>query len=234
MHYAKIHFGDYTKDTTHLTLLEHGVYFQMMRIYYTNEKPLPVEPERVARFIGARSDAEREAVKNVLTEFFTLEADGWHQKRMDAEIERYTERKAINGEIGKLGGRPKKPEVNPQETETVSTSNPQITLTTNHKPLTKITTLASRENRVPHVAWSEAGFSIPDTVKTGFTVAYPAVNLDAEIAKAHAWVLANPKNRKSNWGRFLKGWLQKAQDRAPRAESQPSDWRSDPRFVGAV
>lgn len=135
MHYAKIHFGDYVRDTTHLSLLEHGVYFQMMRLYYTNEKPLPAEAEKVARFIGARMEDERKAVDNILAEFFTLEDDGWHQKRIDEEIARYIERKELNGEIGRLGGRPKKPKENPNGFQTEPTGNPQITLTTNHKPI---------------------------------------------------------------------------------------------------
>jgi hypothetical protein len=46
--------------------------------------------------------------------------------------------------------------------------------------------------------------------------AYPALSLDAELAAAAAWLIANPKNRKSNYARFLNGWMQRAQDRAPR------------------
>lgn len=45
--------------------------------------------------------------------------------------------------------------------------------------------------------------------------AYPAVDLDAELAAMVAWVFANPKNRKSNWERFITHWLKKAQDKAP-------------------
>lgn len=46
--------------------------------------------------------------------------------------------------------------------------------------------------------------------------AYPAINVTTELAAAAAWVLANPKNRKSNYGRFLTAWLKRAQDKAPR------------------
>lgn len=75
--------------------------------------------------------------------------------------------------------------------------------------------LASRDSRASQkVTWTEAGFQIPDSVMAGFKTAYPAAQVEAEIAKAHAWALANPKNRKSQWGRFLNGWLQRAQDRA--------------------
>jgi uncharacterized protein YdaU (DUF1376 family) len=79
-----------------------------------------------------------------------------------------------------------------------------------------------------NVQWTEEGFDIPSSIRAGFSTAYPAIKLDAEIAKAHAWVLSHPKNRKSNWGRFLNNWLQKAQDKAPTVTS----WKDDPRFKG--
>lgn len=46
--------------------------------------------------------------------------------------------------------------------------------------------------------------------------AYPAVDIWAEIHKAESWLLSNPKNKKSNYPRFLTGWLSRTQDRAPR------------------
>lgn len=51
--------------------------------------------------------------------------------------------------------------------------------------------------------------------RTLWATAYPAVNLDAELASAAAWAMENPKNRKSNWGRFIANWLKRSQDRAP-------------------
>ncbi len=51
--------------------------------------------------------------------------------------------------------------------------------------------------------------------------AYPAVNIETEIAKAAAWLVANPANSKSNYPRFLANWLSRAQDRAPRVNSEP-------------
>jgi hypothetical protein len=61
--------------------------------------------------------------------------------------------------------------------------------------------------------------------------AYPALSLDAELARAAAWLIANPKNRKSNYARFLTGWLSRAQDRAPRvaAISNASMARTEPK-----
>lgn len=47
--------------------------------------------------------------------------------------------------------------------------------------------------------------------------AYPAISINVELAKAAAWLKANPKNLKSNYERFLTNWFSRAQDRAPRA-----------------
>ena len=52
--------------------------------------------------------------------------------------------------------------------------------------------------------------------------AYPAIDVPGEIARAAAWLRANPKNRKSNYARFLTNWLSRAQDKAPRCAAPPS------------
>jgi hypothetical protein len=51
----------------------------------------------------------------------------------------------------------------------------------------------------------------PGLVMT-WRVAYPGINIETEIAKAHAWEMANPKQRKVNRARFLNSWLARAQD----------------------
>jgi hypothetical protein len=47
----------------------------------------------VQRLVGARTRAEKVAVEIILTEFFVLEEDGWHNSRCDAEIARYIDGK---------------------------------------------------------------------------------------------------------------------------------------------
>jgi hypothetical protein len=46
--------------------------------------------------------------------------------------------------------------------------------------------------------------------------AYPAIDVEAEIRRAAAWLVSNPKNRKKQLERFINGWLSRAQERAPR------------------
>jgi hypothetical protein len=49
--------------------------------------------------------------------------------------------------------------------------------------------------------------------------AYPAVDVPLEIKAMETWLMANPKNLKSNYERFIVTWLKKAQDKAPRQEA---------------
>jgi phage replication O-like protein O len=58
--------------------------------------------------------------------------------------------------------------------------------------------------------------NIPDALMANWEQAYPALSLEAELSKAAAWIIANPKNKKSNYARFLTNWLTRAQDSAPR------------------
>ena len=41
----------------------------------------------------------------------------------------------------------------------------------------------------------------------------------AEIKAMEAWLLANPNNTKSNYERFITNWLKRAQDKAPRKDT---------------
>lgn len=89
MNYYEHHIGDYAAATAHLSLVEDAVYTRMIRRYYLQEGPLPADVAQVARLVGARDSQDLEAVEAVLAEFFTLAADGWHNKRCDEEIARF-------------------------------------------------------------------------------------------------------------------------------------------------
>lgn len=93
MNYYEHHLGDYAQATQHLTFVEDAAYSRMLRKYYAEEKPLPADLRSVQRLVGARTDEEREAVEVILGEFFTLESDGWHNGRADAEIAKVREKR---------------------------------------------------------------------------------------------------------------------------------------------
>ena len=109
MHYYKHHIGDYRRCTAHLSLLEHGVYRQLLDWYYLDESPIPNETQSVYRRLAARTEVEQRAVDAVLADFFTQTPDGWINNRCNKQIGKYQGNADKNRESGKLGGRPKKP-----------------------------------------------------------------------------------------------------------------------------
>ena len=139
MNYYKRHIGDYMKDASHLSLLEHGVYMRLLDVYYTREAAIPVD--QAARLIGARSKEEKAALEIVAAEFFTIVDCAYTQTRCDSEIAAMQHKSETNREVGRLGGRPRKETQtvsswNPEITQTVSVNNPDVTLSTSHKPIT--------------------------------------------------------------------------------------------------
>jgi uncharacterized protein YdaU (DUF1376 family) len=129
MHYYQHHIGDYRRDTAHLSLMEHGVYRQLLDWAYLDNAPIPKETETVYRRLSAKTEEEKNAIDIVLNEFFTFDI-GYTQKRVELEKQAY-ERKAATARIaGKLGGRPKKTE------EVIFGLTEKTDGKANHKPLT--------------------------------------------------------------------------------------------------
>lgn len=92
MNYFEKHIGDYIRDTVSLTMLEDGAYNRLMDQCYQTERPLPLDRKMVYRLARATSAAEKKAVDFVLDTFFQESKEGFVQKRIQAEIERYQEK----------------------------------------------------------------------------------------------------------------------------------------------
>ena len=90
MHYYQHHIGDYRKDTSHLSLLEHGIYRQLLDLYYITEKPLDA---KALRLICARTDEEQATALQILEEFFIKKGNKYYHTRCDDEIIFYHSKK---------------------------------------------------------------------------------------------------------------------------------------------
>lgn len=118
VNWYKHYLGDYARDTAHLALLEHGAYRVLLDSYYATGRPLPHDMATLHRITRAATRADRAAVERVAEQFFPVSEDGLrHNKRADEEIAKHAAQVAINREIGRRGGRPRK-------TEPVSTEKP--------------------------------------------------------------------------------------------------------------
>lgn len=56
--------------------------------------------------------------------------------------------------------------------------------------------------------------NIPELLKQKWHTAFPAVDIQFEFEKMSIWLLTHPKNKKSDYPRFINNWLVRAQDRA--------------------
>lgn len=144
MHHYQHNIGDYRRDTAHLSLLEHGIYRQLLDEYYLKENP--IKTESVIRRLRITTDEEKKALNNVLNDFFTPSECGnfWRKNRCDEAIKAYKARAKTARENGAKGGRPKENK-DLQSTETENKPSglflgteekPNGKLTNNHKPIT--------------------------------------------------------------------------------------------------
>ena len=96
--------GDYQRDTSHLSLVEHGAYGLLLDFYYSSEKPLSSDRQSLYRICRAFSKREREAVDSVVGQFFRHAEDGLlHNKRADEEIEKRRKYLKERSDAGRQG-----------------------------------------------------------------------------------------------------------------------------------
>jgi uncharacterized protein YdaU (DUF1376 family) len=156
VHFYQFNIGDYRRDTSHLTLLEHGIYRQLLDTYYLSENPIKLDLEEVMRTHSVRTADEERALKNVLKDFFDETSDGYFHKGCDRNIEAYRKKSKMASESAKA--RWSQPHANALPTDSERNANGM--LTNNHKPLTNnqepIKKSMQRGTRLP------ADFELPD------------------------------------------------------------------------
>ena len=97
MHYYKKNIGDYYKKAGRLSMLEHGAYTVLIDSCYDRER-FPTLDDAID-WTWARTDEEINAVKFVLSKFFTLDGDVYIQNRIQDEISEYKSKAETNKRI---------------------------------------------------------------------------------------------------------------------------------------
>lgn len=149
VNYYEHHLGDYAEATAHLSFVEDAAYSRCIRKYYTTEKPLPADIPAVQRLVGARSKEEKAAVESVLKEFFTLGADGWHNRRCDEEIARFQDKqsKAKRSANARWSAKPSETERNTNAMRTHSEGSPKAMLSSLQSPVSNLQTQERKSTR---------------------------------------------------------------------------------------
>jgi len=195
MNYYPFHIADWALHTSHLSVEEEGVYRRLIDHYYDTELPIPRKTQPVIRRL--RLVSYEDTVRQILSEFFIPEEDGWHNLRADIEIKGYHGKAETARRNGKKGGRPKKNRG--VKTQSVVLANPDHNLnepsrklTNNQEPITN--------NQEPNKDQNNRRFSPPSIPEVQSHCDLKNYSFDVEHFFAHhearGWVLSNGKKMK--------------------------------------
>ena len=226
MHYYKFNIGDWHLHTSHLTLVEEAVYFRLVNHYYNTEKPF-IKSETQTLIRRLRLGDESVTVKAILDEFFVLNGENYVHARCEKEIKAFKKKAKVNKENGAKGGRPpvfKGIEDNPEKTQTVSSHNPDVTLNTNHKPLTNnqepllkdnvaIAPVGQKKSKrfTPPLPQVVANYMIERELS--FNEAVKQSNSFVDFYESKGWMVG--KNKMKSWQASARNWLKNYNPPAP-------------------
>lgn len=87
-----VYWGDYLRDTSHLTTEEHGAYLLLIAHYWTTGKPLPDDAGKLAR-IARMGTKKWNRLAPTIRDFFSVSDGTWRHKRIDLELHKTMENK---------------------------------------------------------------------------------------------------------------------------------------------
>lgn len=103
--YFPMYPTDFEADTSHLSMAEDGAYNRLLRIcWMTPGCTMPTDEAWIMRRVRAQSDEDREAVKIVLSEFFTVVKGRYSNARLAKEFASAIEAHEKRKKAGSRGG----------------------------------------------------------------------------------------------------------------------------------
>lgn len=91
MKYWERWIGDWKRKTSRLSAEAKGIYGELLDEEYATEGPLPLDREELYRIAGARTESECAALDRVIAKFYQKGAEGYTNRRAQAEIARRRE-----------------------------------------------------------------------------------------------------------------------------------------------
>jgi uncharacterized protein YdaU (DUF1376 family) len=205
MHYYKRNLGDYAKKTGRLTMLQHGAYTLLIDSCYDRETFPTLE--QALDWTWASSEAEIEAVKFVLTRFFTIDKDGCYiQDRILCELLEYHAKADTNKRIA-IERETKRKEKSTNRVPVVNEPPPnQEPLTINHKPIKNTATTVATPFGVSETLWQQ--FIKHRKTKKAQVTQLVIDRIIQEATKA-GWTLENALEETivRNWQTFKADWV---------------------------
>ena len=139
MNYYPHHIGDFNNATRHLTRVERALYRDVIELYIYDERPPTTDFDRLARKLMAVTEEEKQALRNVLDEFFLNQGDHYYCPKCDDILTNYHFNHENQRRAGKASAEKRKQRVVEQQLNERSTPVEQPLnqpITNNQEPIT--------------------------------------------------------------------------------------------------
>ena len=243
MRWFKFYAGDWSSDTQGMSAAAKGVYIDMLCMQW-NGRRLPASVEELAAIFP---DVTAKVYRELLQHFD--EVDGW---LINERLEEEREDAKSRSKNGKEAAR-KKWQSQPSCGGNAKSDAPALPIRMDQQSLSHCYSDTEAEAETEEdeesdadgcsaprkarakprdtIGWSiEHGWSgITDRDREDWAVAYPLVNIDQDLAKAHQHLLSNPaKQAKKLWRKFLTNWFNRTQEGGGSREAGNAPARRGP------
>jgi uncharacterized protein YdaU (DUF1376 family) len=211
--YQPFYWGDYLRDTQHLSLTEHGIYLLLISEYWNKAKPLPLDVSRLHRILRCSTDAERNAVSIILDEFFEQSESGYIHSRIEKDLQTHQEKAEKASERAK-----KAAEARWGDDATSNAPSTQQAMLTQCQPnQTKPNQTKTKPNKITNPK---------DLNPEDFKDKSHGKNVETELESFIDWSLAKGKKHKDAAAAF-RNWLK------PKAWEKPQEQKQEIRYATA-
>lgn len=219
--FMPFYWGDYWRDTAHLSDAEHVSYLRLISHYWQHGSLPPID-DRLARIAG-RTASEWAEMKETLKDFFS---DGWHHARIERDLYRQKEVSDANSERAKKAANARwnansmlgaLPEASVEQSLTNANQNQNQ----NHNHILK-SELKSLDRKTRGTRLPQDWY--PDSDDLNFA-RQEAVDVNREIERFKNYWIAKPKdNTKLDWSRTWRNWVMKADKARQTKLDRLTDW----------
>jgi len=229
------HINDWRSSTASLTLVQRGVYREMLDWYYVTEGKLPADIKKISRLIGAETRQEKDAIKHIIVNYFCTDSAGFLQnKRSDIELQRIKlkqKKASISANFKHLAS------ANAQRTHSERSAN-QEPITNNSKvskkeePPTPLIEKPEIKNARARKRKSQT-FINPDYQPDFKSIALAAelgIDLEAERRKFINYWLGRGDS-KADWDATFRNWVDRAAEYGAQRKQRETSGRQGTRDV---
>lgn len=223
-----LYWGDYLRDTGHLSAAEHGAYLLLIGHYWTTGKPLPNDDTLLARIARMAPKAWKQA-RSIIEPFFQVSGNEWSHKRIAAELakwERLIEAKSNAGRASALARAQQSGQQNVNRCSTDEATNTPTKFNPSPSPSPEVRPLTIPSGSSPPKPTKGTRLADdwePDEENRRYATER-GVDPDREAENFRDYWIAKPGSGgvKLDWARTWKRWVRTAAEGRGKGKSQPS------------